>query len=77
MHAHHDFFQSLRDLSSDPRTANRRARRVANHVARVANNLAAIKDQFQRIPATLMRVYEPEITAARSKHRKRIDLSKS
>ncbi len=76
MHAKHDLHEYMKDISSDPRTANSRARRISNHLGKVANHLAAIKGEFEKIPAEVMKVYEPEITAARRKNKPKIDLTK-
>lgn len=76
MQARHDFHDYMKDMSSTPNNANRRASRVTNHINKVSNHLSGMMDEFKQIPPEILKVYEPEITAARRKGKPKIDLSK-
>lgn len=71
-----DFHLFLKDSALDPRTADRKARRVTRRLKSAVNHMTAIKNDFQRIPADVMSAFEDEIAHARKKTRPKIDWSK-
>lgn len=71
-----DFHLFLKASSQNPAGAERQARRVTRRLKSVVNHFTAIKNDFQRIPADVMRVYEQEIANARKKTANKIDWSK-
>lgn len=54
---------------------NRRANRVARHAGRAADHLRAAQRSFSKIPTAILKEYEEEITAARTKNRSPLNLS--
>lgn len=55
----------------------RRANQVARHVVKAAEALAKVREEYRKLPATFMKVYEPEIMAARGTSKKKpLDLTK-
>lgn len=77
LQAHGDFHEYMKELSGRPDTAQRQARSVSRHLLKVANHLAGCKKEFESIPSSLMKAFEAEIRAARTKNKKRIDLASS
>lgn len=72
-----EFHQYMKALSSNPTYGDRRARRVTRHVDKIINHFAGIREEFRKLPITLMNVYEPEIMAARNPNKARkIDLTR-
>ena len=71
-----DFQAALGTIDADPRSGRRKAASIARRLNSVANHFAGIKNDFERIPAQIMKVYAEEIDATRRKTRPRIDLSK-
>lgn len=70
-----DFHAVMKDMAGDYRSAESKARRITRRMKSVVNHLTAAKNDFQRIPADIMKVYAEEIAAARRKTRKKIDMS--
>ncbi len=71
-----DFHLAMKDMAGDYQNAERKARRITRRLKSVVNHFTAIKNEFERIPRDIMSVYEAEITQARRKNRKKVDLSK-
>lgn len=70
-----DFHGEIRDMALDPRQGDRKARRVTRRMKSAVNHFTGIKNDFERIPGDIMKIYAEEIEAARRKKRKKIDLS--
>lgn len=68
-----DFHIYMRDIS--PMHGDRKARRVTRKLGEIVNKFTGIKNDFERIPNLIRKVYEEEILAANRKGKKRIDLT--
>ena len=76
LQARADFIASLRTISLDAKDGERKARSVARRLNSIANHFSGVKSEFERIPAQIMKIYAPEIDAARLKTKPRIDLTR-
>lgn len=48
---------------------HRDAKRVSRHLLKMVTHLEGVRSEFQKLPATIMKVYEPQIQQARQKVR--------
>jgi hypothetical protein len=56
-----DFLEDMRGIGA----GEGRAKRPWNHMLKIANHFGGIRAEFQKLPATIMKVYEPEIMRTR------------
>lgn len=75
--AGYDLHQRLLTIPTMERNPNRKARQVTRHVARMADHLQGIQLSFAKLPKVILQVYGEEITRARQKNTKPLDLRNS
>lgn len=70
----YDLKRSLLTIPTLNGNANRRANRVVRHVSRAADHLRGAQVGFAKVPQVILAEYQEEISMARGKNRKTLDL---